>query len=116
MPHAIPQLNPFRNKVFLIFSTTVLAVALIAVFSVASAKEPQSKSSPSSGYGSGSLQVIGDNGSVSQPCPLKHTDVKAEITGSIARVNVHAGIHQSSSTRKIEAVYVFPLPQTCRCR
>jgi Ca-activated chloride channel homolog len=110
MPHASPQLNPIRNKVFLIFSTTVLAIALIAVFSVASAKEPQSKSSPSSGYGSGSLQAIGENGSLGQPCPLRHTDVKAEITGSIARVNVTQEF-TNPLDRKIEAIYVFPLPQ-----
>jgi Ca-activated chloride channel family protein len=43
------------------------------------------------------------------PCPLKHTDVKAEITGFLARVNVVQEF-ENNSAEKIEAVYTFPLP------
>ena len=41
-------------------------------------------------------------------CPLKHTDVKANITGFIARVTVTQTFHNPYD-EKIEAVYVFPL-------
>src|SRR5215813_13260586 len=58
----------------------------------------------------GALQVIGKDGQISAECPLKHTDVKAEITGSLARVNVTQEF-QNPLNEKIEAVYVFPLPQ-----
>ncbi|MCP4709209.1 MAG: VWA domain-containing protein [Planctomycetes bacterium] len=44
------------------------------------------------------------------PLPLKHTDVKAGITGYIASVNVTQQF-QNPFDSKIEAVYVFPLPQ-----
>lgn len=44
-----------------------------------------------------------------QPCPLKHTDVKAQIAGYIAAVDVTQQFHNPFA-RKIEAVYVFPLP------
>lgn len=44
-------------------------------------------------------------------CPLKHTDVKANITGFIARVTVTQTFHNPYD-EKIEAVYVFPLPHT----
>lgn len=44
------------------------------------------------------------------PVPLAHTDVKAEISGYIASVNVSQRYENSFST-KIEAVYVFPLPE-----
>ena len=44
-------------------------------------------------------------------CPLKHTDVKANISGFIARVTVTQTFHNPYS-EKIEAVYVFPLPHT----
>jgi Ca-activated chloride channel family protein len=44
------------------------------------------------------------------PCPLKHTDVKAEISGFLARVTVTQEF-QNPFAEKIEAVYVFPLPQ-----
>jgi Ca-activated chloride channel family protein len=42
--------------------------------------------------------------------PLKHTDVKAWIAGYIATVNVQQQYHNPYD-EKIEAVYVFPLPQ-----
>lgn len=44
-------------------------------------------------------------------CPLKHTDVKANITGFIARVTVTQTFYNPYD-EKIEAVYVFPLSHT----
>jgi len=44
------------------------------------------------------------------PLPLKHTDVKAAISGYIASVDVTQQFHNPFD-EKIEAVYVFPLPQ-----
>lgn len=44
------------------------------------------------------------------PLPLKHTDVKGQISGYIATVNVTQKFHNPYD-EKIEAVYVFPLPQ-----
>ena len=44
-------------------------------------------------------------------CPLKHTDVKADIAGFIARVTVTQTFHNPYD-EKIDAVYVFPLPHT----
>ena len=44
-------------------------------------------------------------------CPLKHTDVKANISGFITRVTVTQTFHNPYD-EKIEAVYVFPLPHT----
>lgn len=41
--------------------------------------------------------------------PLKHTDVKTDIAGYIATVDVTQNYHNPFSS-KIEAVYVFPLP------
>lgn len=43
------------------------------------------------------------------PVPLKHTDVRATITGYIAATDVTQQYHNPYDT-KIEAVYVFPLP------
>ena len=42
-------------------------------------------------------------------CPLKHTDVKAEISGPLARVTVVQEF-ENPFAEKIEAVYTFPLP------
>lgn len=44
------------------------------------------------------------------PIPLKHTDVKARISGYIASVAVTQQFH-NPYPEKIEAVYVFPLPE-----
>jgi Ca-activated chloride channel family protein len=58
----------------------------------------------------GSLFAVGTNGKVSVPCPLKRTDVKAEISGFVARVTVTQQF-ENPFPDKIEAVYTFPLPQ-----
>ena len=44
------------------------------------------------------------------PLPLRHTDVKGRISGYIATVDVTQQFHNPYD-QKIEAVYVFPLPQ-----
>jgi Ca-activated chloride channel family protein len=43
--------------------------------------------------------------------PLRHTDVKAEVSGFIARVRV-TQTFENPSDQPIEAVYVFPLPHS----
>ncbi|HEU4390541.1 MAG TPA: VIT and VWA domain-containing protein [Blastocatellia bacterium] len=58
----------------------------------------------------GSLQMVDPEGNSRGSCPLKHTDVKAEISGFLARVVVTQEF-QNPLDEKIEAVYTFPLPQ-----
>jgi Ca-activated chloride channel homolog len=58
--------------------------------------------------GQGSL-VIEEKGK-HVPLPLKHTDVKATIEGYIATVSVMQQ-YQNPFDHKIEATYVFPLPE-----
>src|SRR5688572_8353804 len=57
--------------------------------------------------GTGSLMTRVENREV--PLPLKHTDVKASVTAYIASVDVTQQFENPYS-EKIEAVYVFPLP------
>lgn len=59
----------------------------------------------------GALEVIGRDGQTRAECPLKHTDVKAEVSGSLTRVTVTQEFH-NPFREKIEAVYVFPLSQS----
>ena len=56
----------------------------------------------------GALRVVKEGGEVVE-CPLRHTDVSAEIAGFIARVTV-TQVFYNPLDEKIEAVYVFPLP------
>jgi len=58
----------------------------------------------------GTLQVIDKKGKVISECPLKHTDVRADISGFITRVKVTQEF-KNPFKNHIEAIYVFPLPQ-----
>jgi Ca-activated chloride channel family protein len=56
----------------------------------------------------GALRIVQKDGGIVE-CPLKHTDVQAEIAGFVGRVKVTQTFHNPTK-EKIEAVYVFPLP------
>jgi Ca-activated chloride channel homolog len=89
-----------------IFLTLVLAF-LVTATALASPPRPPK---PSAGIPQqGELEVVGHDGQTIGLCPLKHTDVKAEISGFISRVTVTQHFWNPSK-QKIEAVYVFPLP------
>jgi Ca-activated chloride channel family protein len=83
---------------------TLAAVAGCLIFSgtprVAAAREFHSP---------GSLTTIGPRGDDRGPCPLKHTEVAAAISGPLARVTVTQEF-ENPYPEKIEAVYTFPLP------
>ncbi len=57
----------------------------------------------------GGLEAVGANGKSLGACPLKQTNVQAEISGFLSRVKVTQEFENNFS-EKIEAVYVFPLP------
>jgi Ca-activated chloride channel homolog len=71
---------------------------------------PGSPDTPGSGAMLGLMPTPGSDEIKQVPLPLKHTDVKASITGYIASVGVTQQFQNPYDT-KIEAVYVFPLPQ-----
>jgi Ca-activated chloride channel family protein len=58
----------------------------------------------------GSLRTTDPSGKGVVECPLKHTDVRAEVSGFVSRVTVTQEF-ENPFEDKIEAVYVFPLPQ-----
>jgi len=57
----------------------------------------------------GTLQALDKDGHPAGECPLKHTDVKAEVSGFLSRVTVSQDF-VNNFPNKIEAVYTFPLP------
>ena len=65
---------------------------------------------PAPGPAPGSLAIVGKDGKIQGDCPLKHTEVRAGISGFLARVIV-TQIFSNSATQNVEAVYTFPLPQ-----
>jgi Ca-activated chloride channel family protein len=58
----------------------------------------------------GQLAIIGPDGGSIGLCPLKHTDVEAEISGFVARVTVKQEF-SNPTAEPIEAIYTFPLSQ-----
>jgi Ca-activated chloride channel family protein len=98
---------------------TIAAAALLAATFVltgakpnaAPAERPVPPQLRSDEVGEGSLiRVDPYSKHTGELCPLKHTDVRGEITGFLARVTVTQEFENNSGD-KIEAVYTFPLPR-----
>jgi Ca-activated chloride channel family protein len=98
------QAENMRKSLFR--SLTVGAVAAAAFVGLASLRAARVSAT---GQTQGSLQVIDQRGKLVGLCPLKHTDVKAEISGFLSRVVITQEF-QNPFKEKIEAVYTFPLP------
>jgi len=95
-----------------LFPKTYILVLLVTVFIpiFISIQSSETIVSAQSGGSAGALTVVDSNGKAKSLCPLKHTDVKAEISGFLSRVNVTQEF-ENPFKEKIEAVYTFPLPQ-----
>jgi Ca-activated chloride channel family protein len=98
-----------HRKFFLRF-LPVLTVSVVAIVIGISLKSLGETVKAQSVATQGSLQVVDPSGRPKAACPLKHTDVKAEISGFLSRVVVTQEF-ENPFTEKIEAVYTFPLPQ-----
>jgi Ca-activated chloride channel family protein len=98
--------NFFRRSLFIISLSTT------ALFGFGWLKTPHSVVSAQSEnqITQGTLQSVDPSGKVKAVCPLKHTDVKAQISGFLSRVTVTQEF-ENPFKEKIEAVYTFPLPQ-----
>ena len=76
-----------------------------ALSGVAASQEANRQQAPNAG----SLQAFAD-GKPAGECPLKHTSVKAAVSGFLSRVTVTQDF-ENPFKDKIEAFYSFPLPQ-----
>ena len=95
----------FFHKLLSIVIAAFAVVAVAALFrSATRVASAQGKET------SGSLLAVDSSGKPKGACPLKHTDVKAEISGFLSRVNVTQEF-ENNFDDKIEAAYRFPLPQ-----
>lgn len=99
----------FLNTGLLLAATvvSVLAFAYLSRFTVALASPQAAEPSAAT---DGSLQATDMSGKPVGLCPLKRTDVKAEVSGFLSRVRVTQEF-ENPFKEKIEAVYTFPLPQ-----
>lgn len=69
---------------------------------------PQSASAGQSS-GVSQLQIMGKDGKPAGFVPLKHTAIKTEISGFVARTEVTQE-YENALPNAVEAIYVFPLP------
>ncbi|HXG65718.1 MAG TPA: VIT and VWA domain-containing protein, partial [Blastocatellia bacterium] len=97
-----------RQLFILLFLSALCLGGYVAVSKVTATRG--SSTAAANGVTQGSLQVMSPEGQVINQCPLKRTDVKAEISGFLARVVVTQEF-ENPFNDKIEAVYAFPLPQ-----
>ena len=97
-----------RRSLLLWATLTSVTVLFTVCFLTSVAAQTTSNNKPAED--GGSLQALDETGKPSGQCPLKHTDVKAEISGFLSRVTVTQEF-TNPFPEKIEAVYTFPLPQ-----
>src|ERR1051325_7376944 len=88
----------------------LLSLSLVSLFVLAKTR-PAGQATPAPDQVTqGALQVVDQSGKPLGVAPLKHTSVKAEISGFLSRVVVTQEF-ENPFKDKIEAVYTFPLPQ-----
>src|SRR6266542_2516959 len=95
---------------FFLKSLSLIAVATASIIGVNEFRSSGGIVSAQNTATQGALQVVDPSGKPKAICPLKHTDVKAEISGFLSRVVVTQEF-ENPFKEKIEAVYAFPLPQ-----
>jgi Ca-activated chloride channel family protein len=89
---------------------SLFAVLMTALVGMQSLRSSGSVTSAQNTATQGALQVVDSSGAPKAVCPLKHTDVKAQISGFLSRVTVTQEF-ENPFKDPIEAVYTFPLPQ-----
>ena len=89
---------------------SVLSTTAVALFALCFLTFPEAVAASPGKPDAGSLTIIGKDGALQAMCPLKHTDVRATVSGFLARVIV-TQIFENDAKAPIEAVYTFPLPQ-----
>lgn len=87
---------------------TIAAMAALCLLYVLIILNPQNASAGQP-QGNSQLQIIGKDGKVTGFVPLKHTGIKTEISGFVARIEVTQEF-ENVLPNAVEAVYVFPLP------
>src|SRR5512138_1498227 len=88
----------------------LLLFLLVPLLAISIVRFSEHDAAAQTGETPGALTVLDATGKAKTTCPLKHTDVKAEITGFLSRVTVTQEF-ENPFKEKIEAVYTFPLPQ-----
>lgn len=97
-----------RRSALLLFGILVFTAAAVVHYGRTARAAGEGGIMPALGK-TGELQIVGPKGQVAGACPLKHTSVVADVPGTCARVRVTQEFVNPTKD-KIEALYVFPLP------
>lgn len=97
------------NRKFFLVVAFVLATSITSFYLIEAKRKQQTKDD-SPKITQGALNAVGADGKDLGICPLKRTDVKAQVSGFLVRVNVTQEF-ENPFKDKIEAVYTFPLSQ-----
>ncbi len=92
-----------------VFNCLMLSGIFFSHFVIAGRK-PFAAEAAGTGESAGCLVALDTTGRYLGPCPLVHTDAKAEISGVLSRVTVRQDF-QNLFKDPIEAIYAFPLSQ-----
>ncbi len=103
-----PRFTAVRCWIIGLASTVAVSIAVASEPDQSEAAQATRDAAAQREVTQGALRIIQEDGSIVE-CPLKHTDVKADVSGFIARVNI-TQTFQNPTEDAIEAVYVFPLP------
>ena len=93
------------NRTFVLLSAILLGACATAYYAFANGTPEALADGPAPG----ALHIIDKGGAPAGICPLKHTDVNAEISGFLSRVTVTQQF-ENPADEPIEAIYTFPLP------
>ena len=92
-----------KNRVLVCLSVVAVICAMMAIL-------PRKAAAGSQSGNSSQLQIVGKDGAVTGFVPLRHTAIKTEISGFVARISVTQEF-ENVLPNAVEAIYVFPLPQ-----
>jgi len=96
------------SRPFLVAALLLAAVSL-AGFAPRGSRASQPVQAAEAAPTPGQLAIVDGEGRTIGLCPLRHTDVSADVAGYVARVNVRQEF-ANPSKEPVEALYTFPLP------
>lgn len=99
-----------KTRLLACLAVLALICAGIAIYPDSASAGP-GKGTPTSAAEAGGteLQIVGKDGKPAGFVPLRHTDIKTEISGFVARISLTQEF-ENVLPNAIEAIYVFPLP------
>ena len=98
-----------KTRVLASLAALAMICAGITIYPDSAAAGPENGPPAAAAGGGTELQIMGKDGKPAGFVPLRHTDIKTEISGFVARISLTQEF-ENVLPNAIEAIYVFPLP------